>query len=112
MYLSNFKIDKEVTKCQAIEEETIKIAKKKDQGHETQHQTMDKEDQLVVLEKEDHKQVEVAVIVVEKDQYQVVQDQVIEKVTIQDQATQDQKKEKERKAKKQIKTNFQIGIQN
>ncbi len=99
MYLSNFKIDKEVTKCQAIEEETIKIAKKKDQGHETQHQTMDKEDQQVVLEKEDHKQV----VVLEKDQQQNL---TMKELTQQGKVIQDQKQEKGRKI------NFQKSIQN
>lgn len=60
MYLSNFKIDKEVTKCQVITEETIEVVKKKGQDHEI-HQERVKE--------EDHKQVAVTVGL-EKDQQQ------------------------------------------
>ncbi len=117
MYLSNFKIDKEVTKCQVITEETIEAMGNKDQDHEVQHQVMDKEDQpaVVVMGKEDQPAVvamgkeghrAVVVIVLEKDP-SIAAAQVLPK---EDQ--QPQKDQKQEKGKKERKINFRIDIQN
>lgn len=106
MYLSNFKIDKEVTKCQVITEETIEAMGNKDQDHEVQHQVMDKEDQpaVVAMGKEGHRAV--VVIVLEKDP-SIAAAQVLPK---EDQ--QPQKDQKQEKGKKERKINFRIDIQN